>query len=156
MVRWITKERDNLIQVRSYETEQFQRLYDYAWQWIISWDSINGDNVRGDCVTEGREGWGRIGGREIAGRWQRVSPTTNQVGDWRNWRKGWGAFSRIVRLSSKTPIRALQNFEWIETEARPYWRNKKEAGVQILSSGKHFIYRHGVSTEVTPLYGVQA
>ncbi len=87
-------------------------------------------------VTEGREGWGRIGGREIAGLRQRVSPTTHQVGVWGNWRKGWGAFSRIVWLSSKTPIRALQNFERIKTQARPYWRNKKEAGVQILSSGK--------------------
>ncbi len=44
----------------------------------------------------------------------------------------------------------LQNFERMICQAKPHWRNKKEAGVQIQSSGKHYVYDYEVSTGATP------
>ncbi len=37
------------------------------------------------------------------------------------------------------------------SQAWPHWWNKKEAGVRIQSSWKHFITDYEVSTEATPV-----
>ncbi len=56
MLKWATKDFDNHIEVRLYATEQFQSWFSYEWQWIMGWDSVNGDNVKEDCVIGGGEG----------------------------------------------------------------------------------------------------
>ncbi len=47
MIKIATKDLDNHIYVRLYDTEQIQRKNHYEWQWIKGWDSVNGDNVKG-------------------------------------------------------------------------------------------------------------
>ncbi len=38
------------------------------------------------------------------------------------------------------------------SQARPHWQNKKEAGVQILSSRTNLVYGYEVFTEATPVF----
>ncbi len=56
-------------------------------------------------------------------------------------------FQNFTTRIEKALTRFLQKLESVTSQARPHWRNKKEAGVQIHSPRKH----HGISTEATPV-----
>ncbi len=53
------------------------------------------------------------------------------------------------------PTWILQKLERLTSQARPHWRNKKEVGAQIQSSGNTCVYDYEVSAEATPVLGVQ-